>query len=71
MVSEARRQIIGSGGAPINKSRRRRRSQIVGGGAAGARLYPGEDSACNGSCEREGSGAKPSIKLTRRTLRNL
>ena len=36
MVSAASRQVIGAGGAPINKSRRRR-PQIVGGG--GARLY--------------------------------
>src|SRR6218665_553653 len=33
MASAARRQIIGSGGAPINKSWRRRQ-QIVGGGGA-------------------------------------
>src|SRR6218665_1945125 len=33
MVSAARRQIIGGGGAPINKSWRRR-PQIVGGGGA-------------------------------------
>src|SRR6218665_2496234 len=38
MVSAARRQIIGGGSAPINKSRRWRRPQIVG-GAASARLY--------------------------------
>jgi len=37
MASAARRQIIGDGGAPINKSRRRG-PKIVGGGAAGARL---------------------------------
>src|SRR6218665_900491 len=34
MVSAGRRQIIGVGGAPINKSRRRRRPQIVGGGSS-------------------------------------
>jgi len=34
IASAARRQIIGGGGAPINKSRWRRRPQIVGGGGA-------------------------------------
>src|SRR6218665_3961725 len=34
MVSAARRQIIGGGGAPIQKKPRRGRPQIVGGGGA-------------------------------------
>ena len=42
MVSPARRQIIGGGGAPINKSRRRR-PQIVGGGGA---ARPAHGSIC-------------------------
>src|SRR6218665_3802233 len=41
MVSAVRRQIIGSGDSPINKSRRRRPQIVGGGGAAGPRLYLG------------------------------
>src|SRR6218665_1847784 len=39
MVSAARRQIIGGGGAPINKIRRAHKLSAAARGAAGARLY--------------------------------
>ena len=46
MVSAVRQQIIGGGGAPINKSRRRR-PQIVGGGGAARPAYGSNSQAAN------------------------